>query len=75
MPCDGGRSHSLCHPACLRTEGWVRFTVQGRECRPFSPLRDETLVTPLGGQNQDQRQGHGEEMGGKAGKTGEGCSK
>lgn len=38
--------------------------MQGRESRPFPPLRDEALDTPLGGQNQDQRKGHGEVMGG-----------
>lgn len=36
-----------------------------REARPFPPLRDEAMDTPHGRQNQDQRQGQGEVMGGR----------
>lgn len=51
-------SRPRCHPACPRTEGWVRFYVQGRVQVTSSSQRRGSGHT-LGGQNQDQDKGMG----------------
>lgn len=68
MSCDVGKSPDPCHPAYLRTEGRAGkvLCARKRESRPFPPLGDEALDTPLEGRTRikDKGMGRGWEGGG-----------
>lgn len=39
MLCDGRKAHDPCHPACLRTEGRVRFSARKKGVQAIFPSR------------------------------------